>query len=1425
MNRTTTLLLLLLFPILQVSGSIEIRSKQVSIADGLANSTVRHFMQDSKGFIWMGTLNGLTRYDGNSFLSYYPSRDNVISLARRKVYNLEEDKNGFLWICFSPEQYSCFDLKKAIFVDFTGCGETEQKYAKNLLASNGDVWLWHDENGARRITYTENKFHSTTYKKGIGNLPHNTVNFIAEGVNPSCFWIGTAKGLVKVEDNKEMLVDNRENYHHIMLHDNNTYFCTADNKILLYDNSSSRLVQVAELPYKETILTGYLPYNNLWLLFTTKGIYSYNFITKEIDSSPDFIGENILSGNSLKDNKGNYWIYNHTGKVWYINVRTGEKKKFNLIPEEKMRYIDFERYQVVHDSRNIIWISTYGNGLYAYDISNDELTHFTAGMGGGFSHVSSDYLLGVMEDRSGEIWVSSEYSGVSHISVINEGAYRFFPENPSLLDRSNTIRLISKVTNNETWIGTRKGGLYIYDSQFKLIRSRKYPHTNIYAVAKDASEKIWLGTRGDGLCIDGVWYRNESGDSLSISNNNIFCIFKDSKDRMWVGTFSGGLALVTQTEKGYKFRHFLDRTYGQRQIRTICEDKNGMIWVGTNEGVCIFHPESLIQNSQQYYHYSYAGGLLSDEIKYIYPDSKGRIWVSTAGAGFSICEDLRDYNSLEFLNYNTKDGLCNDIVQSIVEDGNGNIWLATEFGLSKFIPTRKVFENYFLSAYSQGNVYTESTVSLCDNGNILLGTNHGFVYFNPADVQKQSFSFPVVFTNLNINGMNMLPQDEDSPLTNSLAYTGEIKLKHHQNSIRVDFSSFNYADDEMTKYSYMLLNYDKDWSAPSAFNFAAYKMLPPGKYELLVKSANNLGIWNDDISRLKIMITSPFYLTGWAFILYTLFICIAFFFAFRISRNFNRLSNKIEVEKQLTEYKLVFFTNISHEFRTPLTLIQGALERIRRLDVASNEISYPLQIMEKNTRRMLRLIDQLLEFRKMQNNKLALSLERTDVIAMLYEISLSFGDMAESKNMDFQFIPSATSLKMFVDKGKLDKITYNLLSNAFKYTPQGGKIRLYVNEDIERNVLEIQVTDTGVGISKEKRGELFKRFMQSSFSGDSVGVGLHLTLELVQVHKGEITYDENIGGGSVFTVKLPLGIQEYEEKDFLNADNVLMQQNKKESFVLDNTIGSPAIDMYIKPNPLNKQKILIIEDDVDVRQYLKEEMSSYFYVEVADNGLKGFQMAQEVSPALIICDVLMPEMNGYEVTRKLKSDFNTSHIPVILLTALSLPENHLEGVESGADAYLSKPFSMRLLLTRIIKLLEQREKLKEKFSEEPGIIRSAVYASTRDKEFVDDLHKILVDNLANYKFSIDEFASLMSIGRTVFYKKVKGVTGYSPNEYLRIMRMKKAAELLCTEKLTVSEVSYQVGIDDPFYFSKCFKAQFGVSPSVYQKEEVAKKSD
>lgn len=1399
-------------------GVIELHSKQLTTSDGLPNNTVRYMYQDSKGFLWFGTLNGLSRYDGNSFLNFQPEPDNHehVSLADNRINFLMEDKDGFLWIRTFPELYSCYDLQNARFVDYTGNGQLKLNYSNSFMASNGDVWLWSMSNGVRRVMKNQDRsITSVEYKEEYGNISSNRVRFVTEDA-VGRIWFG-ADGLTSFYKGETKIEIDKTTFRTYSIHGDDILFITMDGDIYRYDTPTGKVMEAASLSKDFGVqeVTGKISLKDKCIILTSGGAYDYSLETDEISINLDLP---LKYGKVHRDNHGNYWIYNHTGYVYYVIAETGTIKMFQLIPEERLKSIDYERYSFVHDSRGIVWISTYGNGLFAYDTSKDKLEHFLSEADGS-GPISSDFLLYIMEDNFGGIWVSSEFSGLSRISIANGGITRFYPESRELMDRSNCIRGLYQMQNGDIWVGTRKGGMYIYDSYLEHKKKSQTIETAIYDIEEDGNGTIWIATRENGLKIGESWHRRNPSDRTTLAHRVIFSVYRDRKDRMWIGTLGGGLDLAEPVSEGrYQFRHFLQKSHGLREIRTIMEDENGMMWVGTSEGLCIFHPDSLIANANNYRLFNLTNGkFCSNGIRCILRDSKGRMWVGTAGAGLNLCEATDDYTVLKYKSYSTSEGLVNDVVQSMLEDSAGQLWIATEYGLSRFNPSDLSFENFLLSLNSLGNVYSENSACKCADGKLLFGTNYGLTLIDPEKMPASTSFSSVVFTNLHVNGIPVKPEMKESPLKEALPYSEEIVLKYFQNSFVLYFSTLDFSDNGQTKYIYWLENYDENWSNPSPLSFASYKYLTPGDYVLHVKSYNGAGVWNEGETALKITIMPPWWKTKLAMIVYFLLIIVALFFTYRIVRSFDKLRNRIAVERQLTEYKFVFFTNISHEFRTPLTLIRGALDKMLRVKNLPSELLLPLHSMDKSTQRMLRLINQLLEFRKMQNNKLALSLEETDVIAFLYEIFLSFKDISEQKNMDFCFQPSVPSYKMFIDKGNLDKVVYNLLSNAFKYTPSHGTVVLTISVDEVKKILLIQVSDTGVGIPKEKQNELFKRFMQSSFSRDSIGVGLHLSHELVLVHKGNISYKENAGGGSVFTVCLPTDKSVYEEKDFLVSGNVLLKEADEK---IANLLEQPEEGLAPgeKPVPLNKNRVLIIEDDHDIRQFLKEEFEGYFEVEIAEDGISGFEKARTGEPDLIVCDVLMPGMTGFEVTRKLKSDFSTSHIPVILLTALSSPEKQLEGIEAGADAYVSKPFSIKLLLARTFQLVEQRNKLREKFSSEPGVVHTAMCATDRDKEFVDRLADVIETHLSDSEFSIEEFAQLMRLGRTMFYKKIRGVTGYSPNEYLRIVRMKKAAELLLSEeKLTVSEVSYRVGINDPFHFSKCFKAQFGISPSLYQK--------
>lgn len=1395
---------------------MELRSKSLSTTNGLPSNTVRHIWQDSKGFIWFGTTNGLSRYDGNTFLNFHteiPSGGYPL-LIDNKINKLQEDNYGFLWIGTAIKKYCCYDLQQGRFVDFTGEESRNQNQSRISIVPNGDVWLWDNEDGARLIVRDKNrKLSSIVFTEEQGNLPNSRIRFIFQD---SCkrTWIGTRKGLSVYKEGKSQIINQDIDFFAATLHNQNVYLISTAGNI--YQATSNNLIKISSFPSNigQVKLTGTFQLKAKWSILTNKGVFDFDFKTHNLIANDTL---KISDGKVLTDNHKDYWIYNKSGHVYYVQAQTGKTKDFYFFPKEKIGFVDYERYRIIHDSDDIIWISTYGNGLFAYDIATDKLEHFTSGKEKD-NPLNSDYILYMTSDKSGGIWISMERAGLQRLTISNRGIKRLLMESPTLFNRANTVRMVAMMQDSTILMGTGNGKLYNYDPNGIGKEVAKLP-SNAYTAVQDEKGNIWIGTRGGGLKIGDIWYQRQSSDTTSLSENNIFSIFRDRKGRMWVGTLGKGLNLAVPAVDGkYVFKRFIWDDYGLNNVRAIQEDEDGMIWLGTSGGLYVFNPDSLIAGKDGRCFSFNNHKFCANEIRCLYPDGSRGMWVGTSGSGIALCSLSKSNSKIEYKQFSTKDGLVHDIVQSILKDYKGRLWIATEYGMSRFELTNHYFENYFFSSYIQGNAYSENTASIDKNGNLLFGTDYGVTVINPSKVEDNKTFSSVILTNLYINGNRITPMSDNSPLEFSLAYSDKILLKDYQNSLILDFSVFDYNNNGQTRYTYWLENYDNTWSTASSQSLASYKYLVPGTYKFHVKASDQVGMWNSKETILEIVIMPPLWKSNWAIAIYMLLVMAAFYCAYRIIVNFNKLRSRMLVEEQLTEYKLVFFTNISHEFRTPLTLIRGALERIKGVRDIPVEIQSSLQTMDKSTNRMLRLVNQLLTFRKMQNNKLSLSLKEIDVIAFLYEIYLNFGDLAEQKRMNFRFIPSVSSYKMFIDKENLDKVIYNLLSNAFKYTQSNGSIALSVTVDTKDKLLKIQVSDTGVGIPKEKQNELFSRFMQTGFSHDSIGVGLHLTHELVLIHKGSISYDDNCVGGSIFTVCLPIDKSVYEEKDFFDMDRIERNDEKQPEQELVSLTADQKDELEKAIGPLNRHKILIIEDDADVRCFLQEEIGKYFLIETAEDGTSGLKMAQSYEPDLIVCDVMMPGMNGFEVTRKLKHDFATSHIPVILLTALSSIEKQTEGIDSGADAYVSKPFSFKFLLTRILRLIEQREKLREKYTNEPGIIHTAMYTTDRDREFAERMNTVLESNLSNADFTMDDFAQQMKLSRTVFYKKIKGITGYSPVEYLRIIRMKKGAELLLSkENLTVAEVSFKVGINDPFYFSKCFKLQFGISPSIYQK--------
>lgn len=1078
----------------------------------------------------------------------------------------------------------------------------------------------------------------------------------------------------------------------------------------------------------------------------------------------------VPNGRVLTDNKGGKWIYNNTGilrKVVGDSLIT-----LRLLPNET-NYIDYERFNIVEDNHGLVWISTYGKGLFVFNHDLNQGQHFVANEKGE-SPIASNYLLCITADRRDGVWVSAEYGGVSHLQVMDKGVVRIFPNGRENLDLSNVVRMVKKQRDGSVMVGTRDGCLYHYSADMAQMLVKSHFDSNIYSVVEMPQGRMWIGTRGKGIY--GI-------PGLDFKNKKVFCLKPDDRGRMWIGTFGEGLSVAIPRGEGYEVRTFFADSVGLNEVRCLAIDRKGMLWGGTSGGLFCVDPTRFAADGKGLRVYK-----RGSEIHDMLVDRQGRLWLTVPGEGL-VCMQDGNFRILD-----ASQGLINNMVQSVVETEDGNLWVSTQQGVSCWKAKDNSFDNYLFSRVMMGNVYNENSAVCLDDGRVLLGGNYGLTIINPSRISHVKGQTSVVFT--------------------SHPYSDEMTLSYEERSPKINFSTLDYSDVNNVKYTYWLEGYDSSWSVPSPTPWVNYQNLPFGSYRLHVKASYSDGIWGKE-SVLDISVEPPFYLSVWAWVFYALFLTVVIVMVVKSIREKNILKGKIKFEQEFTRYKLVFFTNIAHEFRTPLTLIQGSLEKEKRIMKTNHwqlELEKTVRTMDKSVQRMLRLIDQLLEFRKMQAGKLKLSLQETDVVMFVQGICKMFDDAAESKQIDFKFESQLPAYLMYLDQQKMDKVVFNLLSNAFKYTPAKGTISVSLSFT---DVMTIRVADTGVGIPQEKREQLFSRFMQSSYTGESFGIGLHLTHELVRTHHGEITYQENEGGGSVFVVTIPLQKDCYEASDFLVKDSPILkadltkERDGQEEKTTDAVPSAPSA-------PLNRRTILLIEDDNDVREFLLSELESCFDLKVASDGKAGIAMAKELDVDLIVSDVMMPGMNGFELTKRLKNSFETSHIPIILLTALSTDENVLEGTESGADAYITKPFSPQLLMARILQLLNQREILRQKFGKVPQEIRPAMLRNEQDSLFVKRLDSIVYSRLGEQDLSVDKVAGLLHLGRTIFYKKVRGTTGYTPNEYIRVIRLRKAAELLKEGEKNVSEVAYAVGFDNPYYFCKCFKEQFGMPPSQYR---------
>ena len=955
----------------------------------------------------------------------------------------------------------------------------------------------------------------------------------------------------------------------------------------------------------------------------------------------------------------------------------------------------------------------------------------------------------------------------------------------------------------------------------------------------------------------------------SLSDNNVYCVYEDHHGRIWAATFAGGINYISQGEHGETvFINHRNNLKGYPidvcyKARFITSDNNGRLWVGTTTGAVAFDENFKKPEDIQFHHFSRVPNdtksLSNNDVHWIIATQQKELYLATFGGGLNKLISISENGHGEFKSYSVLDGLSSDVLLSIREDHKQNLWISTENGICKFVPSGERFENYDERSISFRVRFSEAASTLTSGGDMLFGTSNGLFMFTPDSIRKSSYVPPVVFSKLMVANEDVIP-GEKSILKVDLDDTQELVLSHDENIFSVQYAALDYTNPQNIQYAYILDGFEKQWTFADRQRSVTYTNLPKGDYIFRVRSTNSDGVWVDNERILNITILPSFWETPLAYVLYVCFVLLIIFVAVYILFTIYRLKHEVSVEQQISDIKLRFFTNISHELRTPLTLIAGPVEQVLKNDKLPADAREQLVVVERNTNRMLRLVNQILDFRKIQNKKMKMQVQQLNVVAFVRKIMDNFESVAEEHNIDFLFQTEKEALNLWVDADKFEKIVFNLLSNAFKYTPNGKMITVFIRED--EGTVSVGVQDQGIGIAENKRKSLFVRFEnlvdKNIFNQASSGIGLSLVKELVEMHKATISVDSRLGEGSCFKVDFLKGKEHYNSSvEFILEDSVAPLSMERIVDIANSSLQTEAAiadapDLEVSTvkeeaeESSSKELMLLVEDNQELRSFLRSIFASTYRVVEASDGMEGWSKALKYLPDIIISDVMMPEKDGIEMTRELRADMTTSHIPIILLTAKTTIESKLEGLEYGADDYITKPFSATYLQARVENLLMQRKKLQNFYrdslthvtvSETPVAQGETltVHASTgpessaaeepampemspNDRKFMDKLVDLMEQNMDNGELVVDDLVRELAVSRSVFFKKLKTLTGLAPIEFIKEMRIKRAAQLIETGEFNMTQISYMVGINDPRYFSKCFKAQVGMTPTEYREK-------
>ena len=1432
-----------------------------SLENGLSENTVMDMVQDHDGLVWIATWHGINCFDGYNFRVFTARQSHTAEWTSNRIDHLSVDAKGDVW-CISYDSHA-FRLDRHLETFQEVPVQTDGQH-KPIIAlrplDNGTMWLLTDHDGGYRMTDGE------AVVIGEGTRIHQ-VFLDSQGTE----WVLTDNGLLRIDPKEGKVVSyftqqgtgttGGQPFFSVEETDGTLLFGSANGRVWMYSMSQD-LFDLRELPLKDDVIAIQETGDGQQVAVTaTQGIVTGSIANGRLNVVPtgpvfDFGKYPVQS--VYTDREGELWLnVDREGTVCHFNPRTQVLKVERMAVEIEPADRSNPNFAICEDIAGHLWVHPMGGGLSWFDRAANRLIPFYDEIGSSQWRFSNK-LHAMMTDRQGNLWLGTHSKGLEKVTFFKDQFRLWQPLACNYDTYVNQVRSLCEDRLHRLWIGTRDGRINVYGADRQhlgylttdgRIARQGTPFIGVaYKIIEDSHGDLWIATKGQGVLHlqgKGPAFRMEHfthnpDDLYSLSGNSVYDVAEDGQGRLWVITFYDGINYLERRPDGsarfVNSRNHLKSYPMERcsKARRMVRDTQGRLWVATANGLLSF--DERFQQAEDIRFELYAheqdpqDGLGENNVYDMLLTRQGELFLATFGGGLMRLKGTDDNGRAQFESFTQREGLPTDVLYSLAEDGHGNLWIGSENGLSCMNMQTRHFDNYLRQELGEDLVFEESTSLSLSDGRLAFGSNRGVLTFRPEQIHKNCYVPEIVFSGLKIAGQLVRP-GEDSPLQESLNTLSRLKLSHRQNTLSLHFAALDFTYPENVRYAYRLKGFDRDWNYIDRQRTATYTNLPHGDYTLQVRSTNGNGVWVDNQRDLHLHISPAFHETPMAYVLYVLGFLIVLAGGAYILFTIFRLKHEVSVEQQLTNLKLRFFTNISHELRTPLTLIAGPLEHILKHSELTDEVRGQLQVVERNTDRMLRMVNQILDFRKIQNNKMKLMVEQVDIVPFVRKVMDNFETLATEHKMDFLFESECASLKLWIDPDKVEKMVFNLLSNAFKYTSDGKTITVFIHEN--EQTVAIGVQDQGIGIAKNRQSSLFVRFEnlvdKHLFTANSTGIGLSLVKELADMHGARIQVDSEEGKGSRFTLVFQKGKAHYaEDTEFIVNDGVeLAAATPAKAAETTETAETAAPETGVPAS--EQQTLLLVEDNIELRGFLRTIFAERFHVVEASDGQDGLEKALKFVPDIVITDVMMPRKDGIELMQELRNNLQTSHIPVVLLTAKTDMDTRLKGIELGADSYITKPFSATYLEARVENLLQRRQRLQEFFRthlmderdtpvEEQQRKETEDSMSPQDRKFLERLTELMEKNMDNGDLLVDDLVRELAVSRSVFFKKLKSLTGLAPIEFIKEMRVQRAARLIEAGDYNMTQISYMVGINDPRYFSKCFKHRFGMTPTEYKEK-------